>query len=212
MEPLPSVSQLLEGHLRDHMDHYDDHKDPWSRELWSDDLLSCADGKRTEPLPSMSQLLERHLRYHIDRWRRKKERQNECKVPSLLSLAADAKVQTLIEEDDIHAATARMTEEFDFSELRHVLDHPKATYPLLRAFQDLQVGEGRCAIDLDDAIIRNERFLLDRSNGDGKYLVSLEDLVRMLPNKTFADPNVVSFARKDPPRGGTLTKLASIVL
>ena len=157
-----------------------------------------------EPLPTVSQLVIDHLRRHIDHYYKEEEHlRTKCGVPSLTSLAADAMVRYLEEEDDIHAAAIRLIEEFDLSELRLVVNNPKATYRLLRTLNDVHVEVGRCALDLDDAIIRNERFLRHRVNLDGKYLITLEDFVDMLPNKTFNSRNVVSFTRKSPPKGGT---------
>ena len=163
-----------------------------------------------ETLSSPSVTVVRHLRACVARWNEDEHRCNASRVPSLASLASDATLGILEEEgDNIHVATAQLAKDVDFVVLRHVLDNPKATYPSLRAFHDLKLSSGRNAIDLDDAVIRHERFLLRRPNEDGKYLISLEDFVRMLPNKIFSKPYVVSFVRKDPPKGGELRLICS---
>ncbi len=164
-----------------------------------------------EPLLTVSQLVKRHLRHHIERYYKEIDDVDQfCGVPSLQSLAADAKVQSLEEENGIYAALIQMAEKFDILALRLVIENPKATYRLLHAFHNLQIDEGRCALDLDDAIIRNERFLSRRPNGDGKYLVSLEYLVKILPNVTVSEPNVITFVRRDPPIGGEFILLFTL--
>ena len=64
------------------------------------------------------------------------------------------------------------------------------------------MGPGRRAIDLDEAIIRNERYLRTRSDLDGKYLVSLEDLAIPLSIDAFREDDILNIVRKDPPKGG----------
>ena len=161
-----------------------------------------------ESLQSVSQIAESHMRFHLDRHYKNLTQRQESKVPSLTSIAADAQVQNLENEVDIEAAAAQLAEEWDLRELRPVLENPKATYRLLHAFHELPIGEGRRAIDLDEAIKRNERYLRSRSNADGKYLISLEDFVSMLSDTSSRNAEVVSFIRKDPPKGGKSSPFA----
>ena len=155
-----------------------------------------------ESRSSVSPIAESHMRYHLDRYDENLEQRKDRRMPSLRTLAADALVQILEDSEAMEDATAQLAEGRDLQELRYVLENPKATYRLLRAFHELRVGGGRRAIDLDEAILRNERYLRDRSNVDGKYLVNLEGFVNMLTKTASRKAEVFSFIRKDPPKGG----------
>ena len=157
---------------------------------------------------SISQTAEGYMRFHLDRYYEHLSQRQENNIPSLASIAADAQVQDLENQEDIEAATVRLAEQWDLQELRLVMENPKATYRLLRAFHELRIGGGRRAIDLDEAIRRNESYLRDRSNVDGKYLISLEEFVSMLSDVSTSKAEVVSFIRKDAPKGGRCSDLA----
>ena len=126
-------------------------------------------------------------------------------TPSLASIAVAKVLETLENSDDLAADVKTIMENLSSTTLHQLLNDPRTPYQLLRSFLDLPqtlAVKDRRIMDVDEAVLRNEHYLRSRdSNRDGMYLVSLEDLINVLP-KTSQDSNSVSFIRKDPPKGG----------
>lgn len=143
----------------------------------------------------VSQLAERDLRTRLQKYHDELQQQQQeaATLPSLMSLAADQILQELEESKDLDLALSQLVEGLDPIALRLVLDSPKASYRLLRAFHDLRLDTGERAIDIDEAIKRNESYLRSRSNTDGAYLVSFGEFVDTLLDKLMGmrdDPHV----------------------
>ena len=126
-------------------------------------------------------------------------------APSLASIAAGKVLEVLQNSGDLVADVKTTVENLDSIALRQLLNDPRTPYQLLRIFLTLPQtleAEDRRSVDVDEAVLQNERFMRSRdSNGDGRYLVSLEDLSQIL----VKDPQNsihLSFTRKDPPKGG----------
>lgn len=126
-------------------------------------------------------------------------------APSLASIAAGKVLESLQNSGDLAADVKTIAENLDSITLRQLLNHPRTPYQLLRTFlnlpQTLEAEDRRC-VDVDEAVLHNEHYIRSRdSNGDGKYLVSLEDLSQTLV-KDSQNSSHLSFTRKDPPKGG----------
>lgn len=141
------------------------------------------------------QVAERYLRSRLDSHRDRVQHQEQVTVPSLLSLTADRIMQDLEESEEVDAAVSQLVGWLDPIPLRQVLENPKASYRLLRAFHNSRDDTGQRAIDLDEAIIRNECYLRSRCNTDGAYLVSLEDFADSY--KTLDKSHCHDFNRKE---------------
>ena len=126
-------------------------------------------------------------------------------APSLTSLTMGKILEELPKSPDLTENVRTVAESLDFPTLRQLLDDRRTPYQLLRTFLALPqtVAKGnRKIVDVDEAVLRNERYIRSRdSNQDGKYLVPLEDLSKML-SETPRDDGLISFRRKDPPKGG----------
>lgn len=108
--------------------------------------------------------------------------------------------------------------------LQQLMRDPRTTYPVLRALDALphnSVNGGgtngaRRVIDIDEVVLRNERYIRSRGgseNGDGKYLVGLRALAAISALEVSSKSNTLGlggrskneslvFTRKDPPKGG----------
>lgn len=126
-------------------------------------------------------------------------------APSLASVAVGKILETLQNSDDLAADVKTVAESLSSTTFRQLLDDPRTPYQLLRTFLKLPQSlatKDRRILDVDGAVLRNERYVRSRvSNGDGRYLVSLEDLSKILV-KASPNSKSLSFTRKDPPKGG----------
>lgn len=126
-------------------------------------------------------------------------------APSLASIAAGKVLETLQNSGDLVADVKIIVESLDSITLRQLLNDPRTPYRLLKTFLTLPQtleAEDRRSVDIDEAVLQNEHYMRSRhSNEDSRYLVSLEDLSRILVKDTQNNSHV-SFTRKDPPKGG----------
>ena len=126
-------------------------------------------------------------------------------APSLATIAVDKVLDTLENSGDLAADVKTIAESLSSTTLRQLLNDPRTPYQLLRTFLTLPqtlAAKDRRIVDVDEAVLRNEHYVRSRdSNRDGKYLVPLEDLSRILAI-TSQNGRPVSFTRKDPPKGG----------
>lgn len=101
---------------------------------------------------------------------------------------------------------------------------PRTTYPVLRVLDALLynsvngggINGARRVIDIDEVVLRNERYIRSRGgseNGDGKYLVGLRALAAISALEVSSKSNTLGlggrskneslvFIRKDPLKGG----------
>ena len=87
-----------------------------------------------------------------------------------------------------------------------LLNDPRTPYQILMLFYDfpqILVSENRAAVDIDEAVLRHEKYirkLSDTARGP-RCLVTLEELCNIL-HGTHQDVSTMTFARKQPPKGG----------
>lgn len=150
-----------------------------------------------------SELAETFMTFQLDKHFATPDR--SFSAPSLASVAVGQVLETLHTSDDCAADVKITAETLSSTTFRQLLDDPRTPYQLLRTFLALPqalAAKKRGIVDVDEAILRNERYVRSRdSNGDGRYLVSLEDLSKILV-ETSQNSNPFSFTRKDPPKGG----------
>lgn len=63
------------------------------------------------------------------------------------------------------------------------------------------MSDGRTVVDIDEAVLRHERYVRGLPDRDGRCLVTLEELCNILFEKPRGNSPMV-FTRKDPPIGG----------
>ena len=150
-----------------------------------------------------SSLAEAMMKFQLDRHFNTPERSTSA--PSLAYLAVGTILDTLAISDDLEDEMKTVAKYLNSTILRQLLDDPRTPYQLLRKFLTLPetlAAKDRRSVDVDEAVLRNERYVRSRdSNQDGRYLVSLEDLLEVLSGVP-QDDRSVSFKRKDPPKGG----------
>lgn len=162
-----------------------------------------------------SSLAEAYLKHQLD----------ECRIPndnqvhgglvpaSLSSITASIILEELSKSENLDADVKTIANALNRTALQQLLRDPRASYMILRAFYALPqsaFGEStlktaRLAIDIDEAVLRNERYIRSRTaaeNADGKYLIGLDELSRIFGPGASDDGGPVTFTRKDPPKGG----------
>lgn len=150
-----------------------------------------------------SSLAETFMTFQLDKHFATPDR--SVSAPSLASIAVKKVLETLENSGDCAADVKTIAESLHSTTLRQLLNDPRTPYQLLRTFLTLPqtlAAKDRRIVDIDEAVLRNERYMRSRdSNRDGRYLVALEDLPDILA-KSSQNPRPLSFARKDPPKGG----------
>lgn len=162
---------------------------------------------------TVSSLVETYLKFQLDAHKTlQKTRATKKMTPSsFFSIIAGKILEKLSKSDKPEADARAIAETLNTDTFQNLLGDPRATYRVLRAFHSIQpaiktssVQDARRAIDIDEAILRNERYIRSRGeveNQDGKYLVGLSELytaVEACPE----GPNRMVFTRMDPPKGG----------
>ena len=124
---------------------------------------------------------------------------------SLASVAVGKVLETLEDSGDLAADVKEIAESLSSTTLCQLLNDPRTPYQLLRTFLTLdqtRAAKDRSIVDVDESVLRNEHYIRSRdSNGDGKYLVSLEEFSRIIAEDS-RNGRPLSFTRKDPPKGG----------
>ena len=150
-----------------------------------------------------SSLAETMMKFQLDRHFSTPDQSTSA--PSLASSAVGKVLETLTNSDDLPADVKTVAESLSSTTLRQLLNDPRTPYQLLRLFLTLPqtlAAKARSIVDVDEVVLRNEHYIRSRdSNRDDKYLVTLEDLSRIL-TKAPQDGRPLSFTHKDPPKGG----------
>lgn len=150
-----------------------------------------------------SSLAETMMKFQLDRHFATPDRSTSA--PSLASSAVGKVLETLTNSGDLPADVKTVAESLSSTTLRQLLNDPRTPYQLLRLFLTLPqtlAAKDRSIVDVDEVVLRSEHYIRSRdSNRDDKYLVTLEDLSRIL-TKAPQDGRPLSFTRKDPPKGG----------
>jgi hypothetical protein len=163
-----------------------------------------------------SSLAETYLEFKLDNYKSLQEARvrRELIPPSLFSITAGNILDDLKKSDNIEADVRTLVGTLNTATLQHLLRDPRSTYRVVRAFHSLPLSvtgtdsgpTDRRAIDVDEAILRNERYIRSRgnvANQDGKYLVGLGELCTIVGACRRRDYMYrTMFTRKDPPKGG----------
>lgn len=189
---------------------------PFLRNAWGWGQPHESTAKKNNELDgwTVSSLVETWLKFKMNRHKTLQETRAREKsiTPSLFSMTTGSFLEDLNNSDNPEADMRTSADMLDTTTLRHLLRDPRSTYKVLRAFYSLTlpvVGTdlaptSRRAIDIDEAILRNERYVRSRGdaeNEDGKYLVGLSDLCTAV-GACPEGPHRFSFTRVDPPKGG----------
>ena len=150
-----------------------------------------------------SSLAETVMKYQLDKHLVTSDR--SVSTPSLASIAVGKVLRTLEDSGDLAADVKTVAESLNSTTLRQLLNDPRIPYHLLRTFLTLPetlAVKDRRIVDVDEVVLGNEHYMRSRdSNRDGRYLVLLEDLSKILA-KAPQEGCPLSFTRRDPPKGG----------
>ncbi|KAI9759755.1 MAG: hypothetical protein M4579_002140 [Chaenotheca gracillima] len=127
---------------------------------------------------------------------------------TLTSLATAEVLKLLITSDDFLNDVRMVAQSINSLAVRHLLREPRTPYLILRGmlaspFVDESI---KVAIDIDEAVLANDRFIRSRGyerNRDGWGLVKLEDAHILFDKQIDSESNCpIVITRKDPPKGG----------
>ncbi len=168
---------------------------------------------------TVSSLTEAHLKTQLKSYEMMMEEErmqttNNTEAPSLASLSAGKIIEMLEESDNLTADVRTIAKNLNSTTLREILGDPRTPFLVLRAFLALPSGYGpglaaetaRTLIDIDEAILANEKYVRSRGaekNKDGKGLVNLDNVSVLFESTTSgAVDQPLTITRKDPPKGG----------
>ncbi len=168
---------------------------------------------------TVSSLAEAHLKaqladYEMLMGQEQRQVKNYLKAPSLTSLSAGKIIEMLEDSDNLVADVRTLAKSLNTTTLREVLEDPRTSYLVLRAFLALPPSYGpanaaetaRTLVDIDKAIITNEKYIRSRgaeNNRDGKGLVTLDHASILFAAPISAGDNQpLTIERKTPPKGG----------
>lgn len=162
---------------------------------------------------TVSSLVQTYLEYQLNVHKTLREsRASKKSIPSsFFSIIVGSILEDLNKCDEPDANARAVADRLNTDTLRHLLRDPRPTYRVSRAFHSIQPAiqrklaqDPRRVIDVDEAILRNERYIRSRGevkNQDGKYLVRLSELYSIVGACPEGLDRVV-FTRMDPPPGG----------
>ena len=157
-----------------------------------------------------SSLGEDYLKYQLNRHRAPIHGHTPNRTtPSLLSCAVGSILRSLESSEDLPAAVDEVYRQFEPLHLREILNDPRISYQIFRTFSrhpefTMIAPKGiRTMVDIDEAVLRNERYIRTLTDIDqkNKYLVDLKDLCNTVPFPTHYEDSI-GFVRKEPPKGG----------
>ncbi|KAI9683634.1 MAG: hypothetical protein M1829_004939 [Trizodia sp. TS-e1964] len=145
---------------------------------------------------------------------RKAQNARNVGAASLLSMCTQDIIDLLEASDNLFDDVAVVAESLNASAITEIVRDPRTPYLALRIFHGLPPNFGpanaaetaRSAVDLDEAILVNERYLRARGpdrNLDRRALLNLDDIDVLLglpPVEEGSSARVL--VRKDPPAGG----------
>jgi len=167
---------------------------------------------------TVSSLAEHYLRCQINRHNgiedpHKDDRKAPANVRSLAAMSIAKISEVLSASTELRADIITVTQNLSFPTLRQLLRDERTPYKVLRAFLDpsTQSSLPSWAVsicrsqDIDDAILRQDRYIRSLSPGhnkDNTDLLSLEDLTEILEDQSDSLNSTFTIERKDPPLGG----------
>ena len=155
---------------------------------------------------TVSSLVEAHLRTHLDHYYQH-HLTGVNKIPSLLSMSVGKIIEILDTSDNIQTDVRTVVNSINSVTLRQILKDPRTPYPTLRAFLAFPsiANSARQPVDIDEAVLANEKYIRSRgaeANRDSMFLVTLEDLSRIIGAPSNDPQAPLAITRKDPPKGG----------
>ncbi|MCJ1277517.1 hypothetical protein MMC21_005330 [Puttea exsequens] len=152
-----------------------------------------------------SSLAEAFLEYQLRKLNQSlAERSGAC-CNSLFDTVVNGIVSALQTSEDLPRDVQTIGNCLESVPLGKLLNHQRLPYKLLRLFYDTSpvCADGRALVDLDEAVLGNERYCRALPLGDPKrrLLLKLEDLCDILPGIP-SDEGYMTFKRKNPPKGG----------
>ncbi|KAI9782981.1 MAG: hypothetical protein M1816_001641 [Peltula sp. TS41687] len=133
---------------------------------------------------------------------------------TLISLSTAKIISVLETSKDLSGDIATLAKSLNWTSIASILRDPRLPYPLLRSFfTSLPAGAStdaldaaRAAVDIDELVLANEKFIRSRGsdrNKDGKYLVRFEQPETLFQNARRDRPrDWLMINRNDPPKGG----------
>lgn len=163
---------------------------------------------------TLSSLCKQILQHRLEQNKLLKENRRRLNANSSLASISGAKILDELSnsaniESDLKAVAETLTE----TTFQQLLRDPRAPYHVLRAFHALPqsyltkeaTSTGRRAVDIDEAVLENDRYIRFRgglANTDGKYLVGLKAFAGF-NSPAIADPTkTLAIMRECPPKGG----------
>ena len=157
-----------------------------------------------------SSLAEGYVKYQLNRHHATLHAQTlNHTIPSLSSCVVGSILHYLERSEDLWAEVKEVYQQDEPLLLRTILNDPRISYQMLRTFSrhpeftTMTLTGPRTVVDIDEAVIRNERYIRTLTDIDqrNKYLVYLKDLCSTVPFPTRGEDSMV-FVRKEPPKGG----------
>lgn len=163
---------------------------------------------------TLSSLCKQILQQRLEQKKLREDNRRRLNAYSSLASISGAKIlDELSNSANIESDLKAVAETLSETTFRQLLRDPRAPYHVLRAFHTIPqshftkdaTDRGRRAVDIDEAVLQNDRYIRFRgglANKDGKYLVGLKAFegfnssVLPYPNKTLA------IMRECPPKGG----------
>ena len=191
------------------------------RTTWKFSQLDLGNARRKNKLRdwTVSSLAETYIKAHLATYekllREGEEVENvQDQAPSLAKLSAGKIIGVLEASDNIKTDVSTIAKSLNTITLRQVLEDPRTSYLTLRSFLNLPQGFGPAnaaeatkeMIDIDEAVLRNERYIRSRgleANKDNKGLVNLDDAHVLFNIPSSNDrQQPLTITRRDPPKGG----------
>lgn len=155
---------------------------------------------------TVSSLVEAHLKTHLDHYHQH-DHKDACTISSLSSMSAAKIIDMLGISDNIEADVRTVVKSINSTTLRQLLKDPRTPYSTLRAFLATPsiANSARQPVDIDEAVLANEKYIRSQggeANHDGRFLVTVEDLSRIIGDPSNDPQAPLVIRRKDPPKGG----------
>lgn len=163
---------------------------------------------------TLSSLCKRILQHRLEQNNLLEENRRRLNANSSLTSISGAKIlDELSNSTNIESDLKAVAETLSETTFRQLLRDPRAPYHVLRAFHAIPqsyvdkeaTGTGRRAVDIDEAVLENDRYIRFRgrlANTDGKYLVGLKTFAGF-NSPVIADPTkTLAIMRECPPKGG----------
>ena len=158
---------------------------------------------------NVSSLLKTYLDIRLKAYFDSQGKKHVHSTSSLSSLAVGSILEALNTSSSLARDASTIIDSLDSTTFKRLLIDPRLSYPTFRYLLSLtSLSTDRVfqqAVDTDEAILRNERYLRSRREGnkDGKYLIRLRELPDLIFGSILdTQRKVLSFVRQDISKGG----------